>query len=156
MATMMWVNHFDLLPEDSSVTTTCSNNDIGADFPDLVIQSSTTGAKAKNGAWKCVHMGLQIPPGYKPTAVRLCYQLSNTRSFISGIHLSQVLAPYTGALIKLNDNTAQNKLGPVFADSQSVPPIDPSLGVIILELLVNFGNTSDKIMIHALGLNLYP
>ncbi|MFH0352091.1 MAG: hypothetical protein ACHBMF_09220 [Chromatiales bacterium] len=40
-----------------------------------------------------VETGVPVPPGYLVTGVRLCYRLSNSRSFISQIRLAQVQDP---------------------------------------------------------------
>lgn len=155
--TIMWVNHFDLLPGDPSVTTSF-NFAYGISGDDLVIKSSTTGQTGQAGVQKSVFMGLQVPPGYLLKGVRVCYVLSNKRSFISRIRLTQVQTPPKSANVMLDDGTAQINPGPVCVDSQPTTPtpIDPSLGEVILFLFVNFGNTSDQIVIRALGLNLSP
>src|SRR6266446_9305849 len=62
--TIMWVNHFDLLPGDPSVTTSFNavSSGVGSGLTGLVIMSSTTGENAQGGGNKVVHMGLQVPP----------------------------------------------------------------------------------------------
>ena len=89
---IMWVNHFDLLPGDPSVTTSFNavSSGVGGGLTGLVIQSSTTGENAQGGGNKVVHMGLQVPPGYLIIGVRVCYELSNKTTFISQIRLAQV------------------------------------------------------------------
>jgi len=73
--TVMWINHFDLLPGDPSVTTSFNavSSGVGGGLTGLVIQSSTTGENAQGGGNKVVHMGLEVPPGYLIKAVRVCY-----------------------------------------------------------------------------------
>src|SRR4030095_1867714 len=63
---IMWVNHFDLLPGDASVTTTFNavNSGVGGGLTGLVIQSSTIGETAQGGGNKAGHMGLQATPVY--------------------------------------------------------------------------------------------
>lgn len=145
--TIMWVNHLDLLPGDSSVTATTytSTFDFG-----LVIKSSTTGSIDSHGGIKVVSKGLQIPPGFLLTGVRVCYQLSNPGSFINQIRLSQVQDPPGTAVVMLDDGTSLTDPGPVCVDSASTT-VDPSQGAVILDLRVNFGNTSDQITIKSLG-----
>jgi hypothetical protein len=121
----------------------------------LVIQSSTTGENAQGGGNKVVHMGLQVPPGYLIKGVRVCYELSNKRSFISQIRLAQVQTPPQSAVVKLDDATDQTNPGPVCVDSATTT-VDPSLGGVLLSLRVNFGNTADKVVVRALGLSLIP
>jgi hypothetical protein len=152
---IMWVNHFDLLPGDSSVTTSFNavSSGVGGGLTGLVIQSSTTGENAPSGGNKVVHMGLQVPPGYLIKGVRVCYELSNRRSFITQIRLAQVQNPPSSAIVKLDDGTNQINPGPICIDSGTTL-VDPSLGEVLISLRVNFGNTSDKIVVRALGLRL--
>lgn len=154
---VMWVNHFDLLPGDPSVTTSFNavSSGVGGGLTGLVIQSSTTGEIASGGGNKVVHMGLQVPPGYLIRGVRVCYELSNRRSFISQIRLAQVQTPPATASVLLDDGTNHTNPGPVCVDSTATT-VDPSLGEVLLALRVNFGNTSDKIAVRALGLHLSP
>jgi len=154
---IMWVNHFDLLPGDPSVTTSFNavSSGVGGGLTGLVIHSSTTGENAQGGGNKVVHMGLQVPPGYLIKGVRVCYELSNKRSFISQIRLAQVQTPPQSAIVKLDDGTDQTNPGPVCVDSATTT-VDPSLGEVLLSLRVNFGNTADRIVVRALGLHLIP
>ena len=151
----MWVNHFDLLPGDPSVTTSFNavNSGVGGGLTALVVQSSTTGENAQGGGNKVVHMGLQVPPGYSIRGVRVCYELTNKRSFISQIRLSQIQSPPQSALVLLDDATDQTNPGPICVDSASTN-INPAAGEVLLDLRVNFGNTADKIAIRAVGLHL--
>ena len=154
---IMWINHFDLLPGDPSVKTSFNavNSGVGGGLTGLVIESTTTGDNAQGGGNKVVHMGLQVPPGYSIQGVRVCYELSNKRSFISQIRLAQVQTPPQTALVLLDDGTDQTNPGPICVDSAATS-VDPSAGEVILSLRVNFGNTSDKIAVRAIGLHLSP
>ena len=151
----MWVNHFDLLPGDPSVTTSFNaiNSGVGGGLTALVIQSSTTGENGQGGGNKVVHMGLQVPPGYVIRGVRVCYELTNKRSFISQIRLSQIQSPPQSAIVLLDDGNDQTNPGPICVDSASTN-INPEAGEVLLDLRVNFGNTADKIAIRAVGLHL--
>ena len=155
--TIMWVNHFDLLPGDPSVKTSFNavNSGVGGGLTGLVIESTTTGENAQGGGNKVVHMGLQVPPGYSIRGVRVCYELSNKRSFISQIRLAQVQTPPQTASVLLDDGTDQTNPGPICVDSAATT-VDPAAGEVLLSLRVNFGNTSDKIAVRALGLHLSP
>ena len=152
---VMWVNHFDLLPGDPSVTTSFNavSSGVGGGLTGLVIQSSTTGENAQNGGNKVVHMALDIPPRYVIKGVRVCYELSNKRSFISQIRLAQVQNPPSSAVVRLDDATDLTNPGPVCVNSATTT-VDPGAGSVLLSLRVNFGNTSDKIVVRALGLLL--
>ena len=133
---IMWINHLELLPGDSSV-----------------IMSNTTGDTATGGGNKVVEKGLQVPPGFLITGVRVCYELSNARSFIDQIRLSQVQDPPGTALVQLDDATHLVNPGPVCVDSAPTT-VNPELGAVRLDLRVNFGDTSDKIVVRAVGLDL--
>lgn len=154
---IMWVNHFDLLPGDPSVKTSFNavSSGVGGGLTALVIESTTTGENAQNGGNKVVHMGLQVPPGYSIRGVRVCYELSNKRSFISQIRLAQVQTPPQTAIVLLDDGTDQTHSGPICVDSAATS-VDPAAGEVILSLRVNFGNTADKIAVRAVGLHLSP
>jgi len=154
---VMWVNHFDLLPGDASVTTSFNavNSGVGGGLTGLVIQSSTTGEIAQGGGNKVVHMGLQVPPGYAIRGVRVCYELSSKKSFISQIRLAQVQTPPQNAIVLLDDGTDQTNPGPICVDSAAAN-VDPRVGEVLLSLRVNFGNTAEKIVVRALGLHLSP
>jgi len=154
---IMWINHFDLLPGDPSVKTSFNavSSGVGGGLTGLVIESTTTGENAQGGGNKVVHMGLQVPPGYSIQGVRVCYELTNKRSFISQIRLAQVQTPPQTAAVLLDDGTDQTNPGPICVDSAATS-VDPSAGEVILSLRVNFGNTSDKIAVRALGLHLSP
>jgi hypothetical protein len=152
---IMWINHFDLLPGDSSVLTSFNaiSSGVGGGLTGLVIQSTTVGDTGAGGGNKVVHMGLEVPPGYLIKGVRVCYELSNTRSFITQVRLAQVKDPPSSATVMLDDGTNQTAVGPICANSTTTT-VDPSLGAVLLSLRVNFGNTSDKIVVRALGLHL--
>lgn len=154
---IMWINHFDLLPGDSSVTTSVNaiSSGVGGGLTGLVIHSSTTGEIANGGGNKVVHMGLQVPPGYAVKGVRICYELSNSRSFISQIRLAQVQTPPQSANVELDDPTDLTNPGPICVDSATTT-INPALGALLLSLRVKFGNTADRIVVRALGLHLVP
>jgi hypothetical protein len=143
----MWLNHLDLLPGDPSVFTSFNAVQSGG----LVVQSNTTGETAQGGGNKVVHMGLEVPPDYIIKRVRVCYEISNSRSFISQIRLSQLQNPPSQSLVKLDDATDQTNPGPVCVGSADTT-VDPSLGAVDLDLRVNFGSTADRIVVLALGL----
>jgi len=153
--TIMWVNHLDLLAGDPSVITSFNaiSSGVGGGLSGLIIQSTTTGDTAPSGGNKVVEMGLEVPPGFIIKGVRVCYELSNRRSFITQIRLAQVQDPPSSALVLLDDGADQTNPGPVCVDSAPAT-VDPSLGSVLLSLRVNFGNTSDRIVVRALGLHL--
>ncbi len=148
----MWINHLDLLPGDSSVITSFNaiSSGVGGGLSGLVIQSDTLG-DTSGGGNKVVQTALQIPPGHLIKGVRVCYELSDSRSFITQIRLAQVQDPPNSAVVRLDDPNDLTNRGPVCVNSQSTS-VDPSQGAVLLSLRVNFGDTSDKIVIRGLGL----
>ena len=150
---IQWVNHFDLLPGGAEVTTTfnSTSSGVGGGLTGLVIHSSTTGEAFSDGGNKVVHMALELPKETKITGVRVCYELSNARSFISQIRLAQVQNPPAIALVMLDDGTDLVNPGPVCVNSASTS-IQGEDGAVLLSLRVNFGDTSDLIVVRGLGL----
>jgi len=152
----MWINHFDLLPGDSTVLTSyyeTSPSPLGGGaLGGVVIKSTTLGDRGAGGSNKDVHMGLQVPPGYLIKGVRVCYELS-AKSFITQIRLSQVNDPPSSATVLLDDGTDRTAAGPISVDSTKCS-VDPSRGAVLLSLRVNFSDLSDWIVVRALGLYL--
>lgn len=152
---MMWIDHLGFLPGDSSVQTSFNavNSGVGGGLSGLVIQSTTTGDTATGGGNKVVETAVQVPPGNKVTGVTVCYELSNSRSYIDQIRLAQVQNPPSTALVLLDDATPQTNQGPICINSQPTS-VDPTAGPLLLSLRVNFTDTSDKIVVRGVGLNL--
>jgi len=153
---VQWVNHFDLVPGDPTDTTATplEHPSFGTNFEGLVITSLTTGDTIPNVGNKVVFMSLELPKQTKITGVRLCYELSNTRSFIDGIRLAQINnVDGSTALVQLDDGTSQNASGPTCVNSALVTPaIKASAGPIVLSFRLNFGDITDQIVIHSVGL----
>jgi len=146
---LTWLNHLDLLPGDPSVMTSHD----AVQSHGLVVTSSTTGDIAQGGGNKVVTMGVHTAPGYLITGVRVCYELSNARTFISQIRLAQTQLPPNTQLVMLDDGTDHTDPGPRCVNSTRTS-IDPVNGAVTLDLRLNFGNTADRINILAVGLLL--
>ena len=162
-ARIQWVNHFDLLSGDPSVTTTSSlstNSGVGGGLTALVISSNTTGDVDSFGGNKVVQMALELQPKTRLVGVRVCYELSDpgpSGSFIDQIRLAQIQDPPASALVLLDDGTAQNASGPTCVNSAlASPPIRAKDGSVLLSLRVNFSNTADLIAVRAVGLLVNP
>jgi len=151
----MWVDHLVFLPGDPSVQTSFNavNSGVGGGLSGLIIKSSTLGDEAEGGGNKVVETALEVPPGFDIVSVRVCYENSNPRSFISQTRLAQVQNPPSTALVLLDDPTHLNAAGPTCVNSQTTL-VDPAKGSVLLSLRLNFGDTSDKIVVRAVGLNL--
>ena len=154
-STIMWINHLEFLPGDPSVITSFNaiSSGVGGGLSGLIIQSTTIGDTAPGGGNKVVERGLEVPPKYLIKGVRVCYELSNSRSFITQIRLAQVQDPPSSAIIRLDDGTDQTNRGPTCVNSQTTS-VDPSKGAILLSLRTNFGSTADRIVVRAVGLQL--
>lgn len=163
---LMWINHFDFLPGADDVVTSfnSTSSGVGGGLRALVIQSTTAGEISTGGGNKVVHLALQVPPGWLIRSVRVCYELSNARSFISQIRLAQVQDPPSSALVFLDDGLDLVDPGPLCVNSAALPAgfeIDPAAGSVLLSLRVNFdaagiiGAGDDRIALRAVGLNLF-
>jgi hypothetical protein len=152
---VMWINHLDLLPGDPSVTTSFNaiNSGVGSGLSGLIIQSNTVGETASGGGNKVIETALEVPPSFTVKGVRVCYELSSKGSYISQIRLAQVQDPPSSATVLLDDGTNHTNKGPICVNSTPTS-IDPSQGPLLLSLRVNFGETSDKIVVRGLGLVL--
>lgn len=155
IGTLMWINHLSLLPGDPSVTISFNaiSSGVGSGLSGLIIGSTTKGESAQNGGNKIVQAALQVPPLFLIRGVRVCYELSNSRSFISQIRLAQVQDPPRSASVILDDGTNHTNVGPICVNTQPTS-INPTLGAVLLSLRVNFGDTSDKIIVRGIGLRL--
>lgn len=154
---VLWLNHLDLLPGDSSVTTSfnSTSSGVGSGLSGLVIESSTPGDTDTFGGNKVVEMGVEVPPGYEVVGVRVCYELSSSASYITQIRLSQVQNPPASALVMLDDGTDLTAIGPVCVDSAPTS-VTPNVGPLLVSLRVNFAVPQDSIVIRGLGLLIRP
>src|SRR5262249_25103229 len=77
---VMWMNHLEFLPGCPQVVTSFNavNSGVGGGLSGLIIQSTTAGDTCTGGGNKVVEQGLEVPPGFLITGVRICYELSNT------------------------------------------------------------------------------
>jgi hypothetical protein len=150
---LMWVNHLDLLPGDPSVKTSFTYLQSLGSVNGLDISSTTTGDIGIPAGNKVVAMGLQVPPGYSITGVRVCYQSSSSSSYITQIRLAQLQDPPSTASVILDDGTDHTNPGPICVDSTATL-VDPNNGEVRLSLRLNFGNTADTIVVRAVGLHL--
>ncbi|MBI2078943.1 MAG: hypothetical protein HYT80_11335 [Euryarchaeota archaeon] len=152
---IVWLNHFDLLPGSADVTTSydATSAAVVGGLTALVIQSTTLGDWGSSGGIKVVHMGVSAPPNTIVKGVRLCYELSSSAAFVTQIRLAQVQDPPQFALVMLDDGTDLTAPGPVCVDSAETT-VDAAAGALLLDLRVNFDDTSEAIAIRGVGLNL--
>ena len=154
--TTMWINHLDLVPGGLEVDTSfdSTSSGVGGGLSGLIITSTTVGETFTLGGNKVVEKGLDVPPNYRITGVRICYENSAATSFISQVRLSQVQNPPSTAAVLLDDGTDHTSVGPICVDSTAAMLNDPSTGAIRLSIRVNFGNILDRIVIRGIALHL--
>ena len=148
--TVMWINHLDFLAGDASVITSFDavSAPIVGGLSGLVITS--TAATGDN----VIEKGLQVPPWYLVTGVRVCYEMTSTNTYISQIALMQLQTP--GAVTTVVDGTVRTSIDPVCVDSAPLAPINQANGALRLSLGVHFGGTGEAIVIRGVGLILIP
>ena len=156
-AQVLWLDHFALLPGASDITTTfnSTSSGVGGGLTGLVITSATTGDTFPDGGNKVVQMAAEVPPDLRVTGVRICYELTNTNTFIEQVRLAQVQDPPATALVLLDElEPAPASTGPVCVNTSTVlsPPINPQKGALLLDLRINVGDTSQKIVVRGLAL----
>ncbi len=151
----MWINYLGFLSGDSGTTVSYNavNSGVGGGLAGLIVQSSTLGDTATGGGDKFISTGLQVPPGYNVTSATVCYDSSNgTRTYVDQLRISQLQSPPSTALVLL-DSSLGAISGPSCVNTGSTL-INPANGQLTLDLRINTGDTSDKIVIRGVALNL--
>jgi hypothetical protein len=105
------------------------------------------------GDLQWIDLPLSIPSNVSIQKVIVCYQLSNARSFISQVRLSEEREP-PGAVVRHDDGTDLKSTTAVCYESH-VKSLKPK-GAITLSLRLNFMDSADHIDIGAIGLLLRP
>src|SRR6266568_1217992 len=118
---------------------------------DTVVTSKTT------GDLKWISLGLPLPPNVRVDGVTICYQISNPNpqkpptSSISQVRLVEMNTP-DQAIVRHDDPTDLKSTSPDCHTSK-VSDLVPSAAVT-LTLRLNFQNTTDQIMLGAVGVNI--
>ena len=118
------------------------------------LHADTRVRASQAGDFKWVVMPLVLSSKVEISAVHVCYQLTNTASFISQTRLSEMQAPPNG-LVKHDDPTNLFSTSPTCYVSTVSGGYKPQ-GATTLSLRLKFGNTSDVIHLGAVGLELMP
>lgn len=113
-----------------------------ASHPSVVINCTSP------GDLKWVSMGLPLPQDVAIEEVTVCYQLSSSQSFISQVRLVEMSTPDHASVLH-DDPTHLTSTTPTCSSSK-VGGIGAT-GAVILELMLNFKNTSDEIRLGAVG-----
>ncbi len=103
------------------------------------------------GDLKWVSLGLRLPPDVQIEEVIICYEVSNARSFISQTRLAEMTTPDHATVVH-DDPTHLTSTTPA-TYSSAVSGLVPS-GAVTLELRLNFQNTSDEILLGAVGVKI--
>ena len=147
---LLWINHHSFLVDATSgLSASFVANPLGG-WSGLVVRA------VRAVADQIMVAGLQVPPRYNVTKVRICYELSSAASFITHIKITQLTSPSNGVevLTDLNDKTS---VTPICADSApAAAPISPTYGPLRLNLGATIANPTDLIVIRAVGLYLEP
>jgi hypothetical protein len=93
----MWINHLDLVPGGAEVQTLYSstNSGVGTGLSGLIVMSTTTGELFTDLGNKVIEKGLDVPPNYNITGVRICYETLSTTSGYSEFHQPGPAFPVT-------------------------------------------------------------
>ena len=151
----MWINYLGFLSGDSTVTETYNgvNSGLGTGLPGLIVQSSTTGNTVSGGGNKVISMGLEVPPEYDVTGAVICYESSSAGTFIDDVRFAQLQSPPSTALVLL-DSPQGSISGPQCVTTSPTTLMHPLNGQLTLDLRINTGSISDKIVIRGVGLEL--
>lgn len=103
------------------------------------------------GDLKWVFLALRLPACTEITALRVCYQVSNSRSSISQVRLTEMKTPEQ-ALVRHDDPTHLTGVDPTCYVSE-VANLRAE-GALTLALRLNFGRRTDKIVLGAVGVDL--
>ncbi|HVP97695.1 MAG TPA: hypothetical protein VMS87_00285, partial [Roseiarcus sp.] len=117
----------------------------------FVSHPSTIVSCTSPGDLKWVSMGLRLPPDVQIEAVVVYYEVSNAQSFIAQVRLAEMTKPDHATVI--HDDPAHLTSTAPTSHTSPVPGLVPS-GAVTLELRLNFQNTSDQILLGAVGINI--
>jgi Pectate lyase superfamily protein len=125
---------------------------LGISYP-FASHSGTVVTCAAPGDLKWISMGLRVPPNVTIDEVIVCYQVSNPRSYISQVRLVEMTTPDLATVFH-DDPTPLNSTSPTSYNSR-VTGITP-VNAVLLELRLNFKNTTDAIRLGAIGVTIQP
>ncbi|MCM3904809.1 MAG: hypothetical protein ND866_24190 [Pyrinomonadaceae bacterium] len=147
---LLWINHLGFLVDaHNRLSASFAANPFGGSSG-LVVRAFQPVAD------QVIATGLQVPPGYNVTKVRLCYQLSNSANFITHIKVEQLTMASTGVEV-LTDLADQISMSPLCVDSAPAAlPINPANGPLRLNVGVTIADPDELIVIRAVGLYLEP
>jgi len=116
-----------------------------------VLHPATEVKCSSPGDLKWIYMDLPLPLGAKIEAVNLCYQVSNPRSFISQIRLTEMSTPDT-AYVRHDDPTDLTSTRPACYMSKVGGGGFVPKSAVMLQLRLNFQDPTDKITLGGLSI----
>jgi hypothetical protein len=135
----IWLSPIDFVTGDPT---------LGISYPWAAHPSALVTCNAP-GDLKWVSMDLKPPPDLQIEEVDICYQVSNSRSFISQVRLTEMTTPNQARVI--HDDPGHLTSTTPTTYTSAVAALVPS-GAVNLELRLNFQNTSDVILLGAVGI----
>lgn len=139
---ILWLSPTDFVTGDKSLRISYPS----VAHPAVEIKTKTP------GDLKWIYLGLRVPLDHDIHSIHVCYQLSNSRSFISQIRLAEMQAP-DQAVVRHDDATDLLSTTPICYQSPVVP-FRPG-AAIMLALRLNFGNVVDTITLGAIGVEVF-
>jgi hypothetical protein len=141
---VMWINHLDFVPGDSAVQTAT------APGGGLTIQTIPQIPLVYGGK---VEKGLEVPPGYLVTGVRVCYTTVYSGS-ISEISITQLWDSTAAVTVPLHQLAVLTN--PVFAcaDTTAAALINQDNGPLRLTFGVSLPMPNDAVVLQGVGLYL--
>jgi hypothetical protein len=136
----VWLSPTDYVTGDSSLRIS---------YPSVSHHSTIVTSK-KTGDFKWISMGLNLPDNITIEELIICYQVSNARSFISQVCLSEMATP-DQALVRYDDPADLQSTTPVRYRSIVGGIVRTPGNALTLQLRLNFRNTADKISFGAVG-----
>jgi hypothetical protein len=117
--------------------------------PDTIITCEST------GDFKWISMGLRLRDGASIEDVIICYQVSNSQSFVSQVRLAEMSTPNQATVIH-DDGTALQSTVPTCYTSNVGGKVPAPGNTVILQLRLDFKNTADEIRLGAVGIKIQP
>jgi hypothetical protein len=142
-AGLLWINPLDLR---------------GGPGVALSLESAVSpGLVVAGAAPDVVQAGLQVPPGFAVTGVKVCYVPGVSGSHVSSVQLLQYDVPPTVPTVVLNDPfVAPASTDPLCVDTSTVVSVDPSAGGPLFLSLGLSLSALDSISIRGIGLQIEP
>ncbi len=103
------------------------------------------------GGLKWISMGLRLPPNVQIDQVIICYELTNSSSFIAQTRLAEMTTPDQANVVH-DDPTHLTSTTPT-SYSSATSGLIPT-GAVTLELRLDFQHTNDEILLGAVGVKI--